>query len=108
MLWESSSGKVAAAEGSSKYWVILRLDQKNVFSKFGVLAIIDLEILKVKRATKNDFSWRINILGTATVTPSKFWVTGLTLRKTFSKFGMPDFSHLGMPKVREIPIIRSI
>ena len=61
MLWESSSGKVAAVEGSSKYWVILRLDQKKVFSK-----------------------------RTTTVTPSKFWVTGLTLRETFSKFGMPD------------------
>ena len=90
MLWESSSGKVAAVEGSSKYWVILRLDQKKVFSKLGVLAIIDLEMLKVKTAAKNDFSWRITILRTTTVTPSKFWVTGLTLRETFSKFGMPD------------------
>ena len=52
MLWESRSGKVAAAEGSSKYWVILRLDQKNVFSKFGVLAIIDLEISKLKEQLK--------------------------------------------------------
>ena len=52
--------------------MILRLDQSNVFPKFGVLAIIGLGMLKVKTASKNHFNRRINILRTTTVTPSKF------------------------------------
>ena len=46
---------------ASKICAIIRIDLKNSFPKFGILNSFHSEMLKVRKSTKNDFNWKVNI-----------------------------------------------
>ena len=67
----------------------LRLALNNSSPKFGILTNFCSEMLKVRKSTKNDFNWKVDISQSTAVKASKFPVTlSLDLSNSSWKFGI--------------------
>ena len=74
---------------ASNFCMILRLDFNNSLPKLVILTRFHSEMLKVRKSTKNDFKWRLNILRSTAVKAYKFcMILSLDLNNSFPKFGI--------------------
>ena len=93
---ESTQGKIF------KFSVILSLDLNNSSPRFGILTTFCSEMFKVRKSTKKDFNWKVNISQSTAVKASKFSVRlNLNLSKFCSKFGILTLLCSKMLKVRK-------
>ena len=74
---------------ASNFYMIITLDFSNSSPKLGILTSFHSEMLKVRKSTKNDFKWRLNISRNMVVKAFKFYmIIGLDLSNSFLKFGI--------------------
>ena len=99
--WKVNISKSTAVK-ASKFSVTLSLDLSNSSSKFGISTLFYSEMLKVRKRTKNDLNWNVNISKSTAVRASKVCVAlWLEPSHMFPKFEVWISNGVEMPKVRK-------